>query len=258
MVPLPVVNLGDDHPFCEGSVVTLDAGAGFTSYLWNTGENTATINTSEAGEYWVEVHDLYSCSTRDTIVLTLEPLPVAPEIISGPVTVDNFLSPSSEFSSSESMNANSYEWKLEPAGAGIISGTGITAQVSWSAGFTGTAYVSAAGTNDCGTSNYSQALAVSVYSSQSIGEKDAISGIKLYPNPNDGAFTLMMVSGKEQEIRFQIINSGGNQVLDIKENVRAGQCQKNFSLETLPAGTYYLVILDSGGSILNKLQVLLQ
>jgi hypothetical protein len=258
MVPNPEVELGPNQSFCEGTIFTLSAGQGFASYLWNTDEITASINTSQPGEYWVEVFDANSCTTRDTIVLTLDPMPLQPESISGPVTVDNFLSPSSEFISSESMHATSYEWILEPTEAGTISGTGMTAQVTWSAGYTGTAQVSASGVNECGTSNFSQALSVSVYSSQDIGEKDAISGIKLFPNPNDGAFTLLMKSGKDQELRFQLNSSGGNQVLDIKENVKAGQFQKNFSLETLSAGTYYLVILDSNGRILSRLQVLLQ
>ena len=48
------VNLGDDIETCEESV-TLDAGEGYDSYLWSTGETTQTIEVSESGEYSVEV-----------------------------------------------------------------------------------------------------------------------------------------------------------------------------------------------------------
>lgn len=47
------VDLGDDIETCEESV-TLDAGAGFDSYLWSTGETTQTIEVTETGDYSVE------------------------------------------------------------------------------------------------------------------------------------------------------------------------------------------------------------
>ena len=48
------VDLGEDIDTCEESV-TLDAGAGYNSYLWSTGETTQTIEITESGEYSVEV-----------------------------------------------------------------------------------------------------------------------------------------------------------------------------------------------------------
>ena len=50
----PSIDLGDDIETCEESV-TLDAGAGYDSYLWSTGETTQTIEVNESGEYGVEV-----------------------------------------------------------------------------------------------------------------------------------------------------------------------------------------------------------
>ena len=48
----PVIDLGDDIETCEDSV-TLDAGEGFGSYLWSTGETSQTITVSESGVYEV-------------------------------------------------------------------------------------------------------------------------------------------------------------------------------------------------------------
>ena len=59
------VDLGEDVETCFESV-TLDAGAGYDSYLWNTGETTQTIEVNESGDYSVEV-EVY-----DNIVLDLE------------------------------------------------------------------------------------------------------------------------------------------------------------------------------------------
>jgi hypothetical protein len=258
MNPQPEVDLGADQTICQGTNVTFEAGNGFSSYLWNTGATGASIEAGEYGEYWVEVTDANNCSNRDTVFLTIDPLPVLAGIISGLSSVDNYLGLPSDYISSASTFATSYEWRLEPVEAGSISGTGLSAQVTWSSGFTGTALVSVRGVNECGVGPYSQNYPVAVYSSQGIGEKNAISGIKLFPNPNDGVFTLQLNSGKEQEIRLQISTSGGNQILESKENIPAGLYQKSFNLSTLPGGTYYLVISDIHGRMMSRLQVVVQ
>ncbi|MBL4754797.1 MAG: T9SS type A sorting domain-containing protein [Flavobacteriales bacterium] len=59
--PLPIVNLGADTVICNGCSINLDAGAGFTSYDWSTGETTQTINVDSAGTYIVTVTDANSC-----------------------------------------------------------------------------------------------------------------------------------------------------------------------------------------------------
>jgi hypothetical protein len=256
--PLPVVSLGADKNFCEGTSVMLDAGTGFSTYVWSTGENSYYINATQPGDYWVTVTDANGCSDTDTISLAMDPLPVATTVSSGPVTVDNFLSPSSDFTCIEAANATSYEWRLEPAEAGSISGDGTGAQVTWTAGYTGTANISVRSNNDCGNSAYSPAYSVSVYSSQGIDESMAISGMKLFPNPNDGIFTVQFTSGKEQTMQFHVTTSGGARVIESLETLATGPFQKTFNMDRLPAGTYYLVILDKDGKMVSRQQVIVK
>jgi len=40
---------------CKGQSVTLDAGAGYATYLWNTGALTQTISVTQAGDYFCAV-----------------------------------------------------------------------------------------------------------------------------------------------------------------------------------------------------------
>jgi len=40
----------------------LDAGEGFWSYLWSTGETTRKIEITSPGDYWVEVSTGIDCS----------------------------------------------------------------------------------------------------------------------------------------------------------------------------------------------------
>jgi hypothetical protein len=260
-IPVSEINLGDDMAFCEGSQVTLNAGSGFNAYLWSTGATSAAITAGEPGEYWVEVTNDGNCTNRDTIELFMDPLPIAPETISGPSSVDNYLNPTSGFTCSESFHANSYKWKLEPEGAGsiaVIGAGGPEASITWATEYTGTAHISVCGVNDCGDGNYTSALDVSVYSSQEVDELMAISGIKLFPNPNDGNFILYLNARMEQELTFRLSNSGGNQISELKETVPAGIYQKNFNLGILPGGTYYLIIADAKGKMLSRQQVIIQ
>lgn len=70
----PVVDLGPDLLPCAGDIVTLDAGSGFATYLWNdaSGSNTQTIIATEDGNYAVEVTDANGCSNSDTMNITYQ------------------------------------------------------------------------------------------------------------------------------------------------------------------------------------------
>ena len=50
---MPILDLGEDIETCEDSVI-LDAGEGFGSYLWSTGETSQSIVVGESGTYGIE------------------------------------------------------------------------------------------------------------------------------------------------------------------------------------------------------------
>jgi len=68
---LPNIALGSDTSICNGCTILLDAGTGFTSYNWSTGENTQTIIVDSAGTYSVQVTDVNGCMNADTIVVNV-------------------------------------------------------------------------------------------------------------------------------------------------------------------------------------------
>jgi gliding motility-associated-like protein len=73
----PRIDLGLDQSFCSGDSVTLDAGAGFSSYLWNgvSGMQFKTVYTT--GSYSVIGVSPEDCKSYDTVKVTdLWSLPV--------------------------------------------------------------------------------------------------------------------------------------------------------------------------------------
>ena len=79
--PLPQVSLGNDTALLPNHNITLNAGAGFNSYLWSTGETSQTINVDSTGTgigvktVWVQVTDNNSCKGSDTVTIEFTPHP---------------------------------------------------------------------------------------------------------------------------------------------------------------------------------------
>jgi gliding motility-associated-like protein len=68
---LPVINsLMDTTKVC-GTKTILDAGAGYSSYLWNTGATTRYITTDITQNYTVRVTNSSSCSSVDSTYLSM-------------------------------------------------------------------------------------------------------------------------------------------------------------------------------------------
>jgi hypothetical protein len=66
---LPQIHLGPDTINISVSSHTLDAGAGFSNYLWSTSETSQSLLVSSPGEYCVTVTDANNCSKSDCIYI---------------------------------------------------------------------------------------------------------------------------------------------------------------------------------------------
>jgi trimeric autotransporter adhesin len=72
---VPSVNLGADITQCGGTV-TLNAGNAGSSYSWSHGPTTQTTVISSSGNYSVVVTTAQNCTNSDTVMITINPLPV--------------------------------------------------------------------------------------------------------------------------------------------------------------------------------------
>lgn len=63
------LDLGPDKGICPNNQFTLNAGTGYSSYLWQDGSVTPTYSVTVPGLYWVEVTDACNNIFRDSILI---------------------------------------------------------------------------------------------------------------------------------------------------------------------------------------------
>jgi hypothetical protein len=67
---LPEIDLGaGKDTIVPGLPATLDAGSGFTSYVWQDNSTASTLDVDQAGLYWVRVTDENGCMNYDTVIV---------------------------------------------------------------------------------------------------------------------------------------------------------------------------------------------
>jgi len=74
--PRPVIFIGNDTIICDGDILTLDPGSGYTDYLWNDGSISQQFFAMYTGTYDVTVTNIYGCDDADTMDLIVNPIPV--------------------------------------------------------------------------------------------------------------------------------------------------------------------------------------
>ncbi len=65
-------NITGTLSICSGNSTVLDAGAGYTNYIWSPLGNTQTINVTTAGDYAVTVTDANGCTGTDQVTVDVQ------------------------------------------------------------------------------------------------------------------------------------------------------------------------------------------
>jgi photosystem II stability/assembly factor-like uncharacterized protein len=188
---LNVIALPDS--VCEGASTQLMALAngGSGNYLYNwysyppgfsSGIPNPVVFPVGNTTYYASVNDGYTALTG-SVYVTLRPLPQTPSVPAGPDTVDLRFITASDYTAALTAHAESYAWELLPADAGTISGSGLTATVTWGSSYLGEAFIHVKGVNTCGDGQLSEARVTYVDNVTSTGKSCLNDGISIFPNP---------------------------------------------------------------------------
>ena len=67
--PFPKTNIGNDTSLCNTFTIILKPQSDYTSYRWNTGSSSKSINITSKGTYFLTVSDSLGCISSDTIII---------------------------------------------------------------------------------------------------------------------------------------------------------------------------------------------
>ena len=81
----PVVSMNSPTTFCANQSITLSSSSAFGNYWLPNGETTNSISVNNSGAYSVVVTENGCSATSDTVIITVNPLPNAPIVMSNSV-----------------------------------------------------------------------------------------------------------------------------------------------------------------------------
>jgi hypothetical protein len=223
---LPLVNLGNDTTLCGGSV-TLDAGTGGNIFIWSTGDSTQTIVAASTALYGVTVTDSLGCSSTDSVLVTINAIPV----VSLSLTQDTLCDQDSLFVLLGSPAGGTF-------GGAFVSGNTFD-PVAAGVG-THVVYYTFTDANGCSATD---SATVIVDPCTGVAENVFNGSIfTVYPNPNNGFFNLAITNANYAELSIQVYTVLGQVVYsDMVSNV-TGDVIRPIDLTNFANGAYYVKV----------------
>ena len=204
----PIVNITTGPVFCQGSIDTLYATPGFTSYVWSGGGTGNKKAISAGGSYTVTATDAFGCTTSTSITITQLPQPPTPTIMAnGPTS----LCPGMNVTLTSSANSN------------ILWNNGQTAQ-SFTVDTTGSYTVTVTGANGC----KSTSTITNVVKHNTTPVTVSANGPLTFCNGNNVTLT---------------VNPGGLSYIWYNSGVATGSTARSTAITS--TGTYSVTMIDS-------------
>ncbi len=225
----PVVTLGADTAYCQGSTINLYAGYGIgNTYLWSTGSTAPSITVGTTGTYSVVVTNSLGCVNSDVVNVTSKPKPNVSLTFSGQTAF--CLSNTTGRPLTEGLpTGGTY------IGAGVTSSTFYANQAGQGAHIILYNYT---GPNGC--SNIARDTLV-VNACVGIEEVTDYVKLNVFPNPNTGLFTLEVYNNSEMNGNVTITSIDGKSVYNDTINGN-GFISKQINVSEIANGIYYLKV----------------
>ncbi|MCB2220558.1 MAG: T9SS type A sorting domain-containing protein [Bacteroidetes bacterium] len=108
------------------------------------------------------------------------------------------------------------------------------------------------GTNGCARTD---AVTITFQDCAGVGEINGLQSVVVFPNPNDGVFSLKLNSTKRIQLDAQLISAAGKEEFSKKGLVVNGSFEQSFELTGLQAGVYYLTLTSKDGKMIKKVLI---
>lgn len=241
--PFPSVNLGNDTTICSGVQLNLDAENPGYNYLWNTGDSSQTIVTTDSGTYSVVVTSPYNCVTEDEMLISFFPSPYTEGFNFIPLFNQNL--GTVQFSPLNPQNVTSYEWDFG-------DGSNLNTQMNPVHTYTtsGIYTVRLRVFNPCGF--YEAFLPINVdLGATGVTKIDNTSmALSLYPNPSSQTITLSLNNDKVNVTQLRIVSITGAVVQE--RNLNTATNTLTVDISNLANGIYTLQVQTNNGSLIHK------
>ena len=107
-------------------------------------------------------------------------------------------------------------------------------------------------TNECGSQSVTQTVVVMA---NAVGEIPGISEFNVFPNPNNGRFTMILRGEGKHDLQVSFTNVLGQVLMQSEVDFRTGNITKEFSFDGLAAGVYILQVKSGNNALYRKIMV---
>jgi len=225
---LPNVELGGPFSACQGESVTLDAGAGFSSYSWSTGASTQTISITQSGTYSVTVTNSNDCSASDNATVTFYSLPTVE--LGGPYTACQ----GENVTLDAGAGFSSYSWSTGAQNQTITISNMDVGEYEYS--------VNILDVNGCSSSD---TILVIVTLADGTAELFYGYNILVYPNPTKDHIHLKSLADIKSDITITITDNSGRILYINKFEEFESKVVKTIDMSEFYSGVYYLRLSNS-------------
>ncbi|RMG56552.1 MAG: PKD domain-containing protein [Bacteroidetes bacterium] len=232
VVPVSPVFATDTVAGCDE--IEVDAGPGYSSYAWSTGDTSQTTWVNDNSPLTVTVIDPNGCVITDTIFAEITGYSPSATFTFAPDDEDQMA-----FDASGSYEGETYSWDF---GDGT---TGSGVQVIHTYSQNDTFLVTLVVENGCGTDTLRQTVVVDFLTS--LTPWQAVAALRLFPNP---AREAVVVEGSlgGQEVGLALLDLNGRHIWTRRVALRGGRLETELDLRGLAPGVYLIQLAGAGGT----------
>lgn len=245
--PLPIVNLGGDTAICGNNAITLDAQNPGSRYIWNTGDTTKVIGTTDSGRYSVVVTDKYGCVSGDTMHLAF----IGQPYVNGFNFIPQFYEHLGQvvFHLNHPVDVQSVRWNF---GDGSPESTDFNPTHLYDVNG-GVYIVTLTVSNTCGS--YTVTLPIEINTQTGVVTvADEASALTVYPNPAKD-YLMLQVTDQNSIKQVALYDISGRKVSEASYG-QSGQNKVKMQTATLPSGMYLLRVKTSAGWQSRKIELM--